>query len=174
MLHQVTAVALALLAASPASAPAAQDPFQVGSTVGTLSIADQFDHVWNVSPIPGNVRVLVFTSAPALAATDRWMGALQAQFGTRLSLLRVLDAQSFGAMSRGMLQHSLQGQPPIGVDWDGALGRQFGYTAGDVMLALIDEDGVLRHVTVGPPTLENYGAFTLAVAQASKAFARAS
>lgn len=157
--------ALGLVTASGAAA------LDQGQKAPAFKLQDQFGKTWDLAAQKGRVVVIVAADRDSGRAMDPWVSNLKSTYGSRITLVGLLDLHSIPGLFRGIAKSRIRKETsdPLALDFGGQIAKAYGVSSKLPTVVVIDREGIVRSAQTLAHTPDVFKVTAAAIDQALSA-----
>lgn len=120
----------------------------VGKAAPAFKLQDQFGKTWDSAVLKDNVVVVVAANKNSGRAMDPWMGNLKDKYGTRITLIGLMDLHDIPGIGRGIAKSRIKKETkdPLMLDFGGKISKQYLVNDKNPVVVVIGRGTVVRAV----------------------------
>lgn len=117
-----------------------------GQTAPAFKIADQFGKVWDSSQLKDEVVVVVTANRDSGRAMDPWVSKLKAKYGSKITLLGLMDLHTIPGIVRGMAKSRIRKETkdPLMLDFNGKVASNYLVNSKNPTVVVIGKGSIVK------------------------------
>lgn len=137
-----------------ASFPALTGMINVGATVPSFTIEDQFEKKWKKSDYTGKATLYMVCDRKGYDYVDNWTNKLVLQYKNKIHFVPIADVSPVPGFMKGYVRGQFKDKFTFSVllDWQGVLVKAFDMEEGFPTLVLADKNGIVKYRAWGTGT----------------------